>query len=97
WYFERTGINTFLFDAFHEKMQGGTGKQIKAEQAKQIVEGVSKYASAVIAGGLNEKNVAGIVKAVRPYGIDVASGIESAIGKKDHRKMKHFIERARSV
>ncbi len=97
WFYEKTGVNTFLFDAYHEKMLGGTGKQIQIELAKKLTASVEKYGYVVIAGGLNETNVEKVVKAVKPYAIDVASGIESDIGKKDLRKMKQFIERAKSA
>lgn len=97
WFYEKTGVNAFLFDAYHEKMLGGTGKQIQIELAKKLTASVEKYAYVIIAGGLNEKNVQSVVKTVKPYAIDVASGIESDIGKKDPKKMKQFIERAKSV
>jgi phosphoribosylanthranilate isomerase len=46
---------------------------------------------------LNEKNVQSVIESVKPYGIDIATGIESDIGKKNHRAMKRFIEKAKSV
>lgn len=51
--------------------------------------------SLVVAGGLSPENVAGVVKAARPYGVDVASGVESAPGVKDPVLMYRFIENAR--
>lgn len=97
WFYEKTGVNTFLFDAFHEKMLGGTGKQIQIHLAKKLTASVEKYGYAMIAGGLNEKNVQQVVREVKPYAVDVASGIETDIGKKDHKRMKLFIERAKSA
>jgi phosphoribosylanthranilate isomerase len=97
WFHERTGINTFLFDAFHEKMLGGTGKQIQTGLAKKLISATKKFGYAIIAGGLNELNVSDIVQKVKPYGVDVASGIESDIGKKDLKRMKAFIELAKST
>lgn len=94
---QQTGINNFLFDAFHEKMLGGTGKQIQAEQAAKLTAFVSKFGFSVIAGGLNEKNVKQLIKTVQPYGVDVASGIEAEIGKKDPEKMRLFIKRTKSA
>ncbi|MCS6989596.1 MAG: phosphoribosylanthranilate isomerase [Chloroherpetonaceae bacterium] len=96
WFYEKTGVNTFLFDAYHEKMLGGTGKQIQIELAKKLASSVEKFGYVVIAGGLNEDNVQKVIKAVKPYAIDVASGVESDIGKKDHKKLKRFIERAKT-
>lgn len=94
---QQTGINNFLFDAFHEKMLGGTGKQIQTDQAAKLTAFVSKFGFAVMAGGLNEKNVKQVIKAVHPYAVDVASGIELEPGKKDPKKMQLFIKRAKSV
>lgn len=96
WFHDKTGVNTFLFDAYHDKMLGGTGKQIPIDLAKKIARAVEKFGYVAIAGGLTDENVQSVVKAVKPYAVDVASGVESDIGKKDHKKMKRFIERAKA-
>jgi phosphoribosylanthranilate isomerase len=49
----------------------------------------------ILAGGLTSNNVRSAIEQVRPYGVDVSSGVEKKLGAKDHRKMKEFIERAK--
>jgi len=51
----------------------------------------------ILAGGLNSGNVADAIKTVRPYAVDVNSGVSNPDGTKDFLKVKAFVERAKSV
>jgi len=84
-------VSTFLLDTFTPSLFGGTGKIFNwdiAVEAKQ-------FGKIVLAGGLTSDNITEAVRRVRPYGVDVSSGVESAKGRKDHKKMQLFIERAK--
>jgi phosphoribosylanthranilate isomerase len=81
----------FLYDAYAEGY-GGSGKrapwQIVAAGARRPF---------LIAGGLNSANVAEAIATIRPDGVDVSSGVESARGIKDTRKLRAFIKQARAA
>lgn len=79
-----------LLDAMVAGVGGGTGVTIPWDVAAQIVE-ASKL-PVVLAGGLRPDNVAGAIQAVRPYGVDVCTGIESSPGIKDPIKMRDFLQ-----
>lgn len=72
---------------------GGTGKEHDWNISKEIVERVKK--PVILAGGLNPENVAKAIELVKPYAVDVSSGVESEVRKKDAVKVKEFIEAAK--
>ncbi len=74
---------------------GGTGLTHDWSLSGEIREAVGK--PIFLAGGLNVSNVGQAIKIVRPYGVDVATGVESSPGKKDARLMSEFIEAAREA
>ena len=82
------GHCTILLDAFVAGQHGGTGSQFDWNIARALV---SNSASPVIlAGGLTDTNVAEAISQVKPYGVDVSSGVESEPGIKDPKLMKQF-------
>jgi len=74
---------------------GGTGLTHDWSLSGEIREAVKK--PIFLAGGLNASNVGQAIKIVRPYGVDVATGVESSLGKKDARLMREFIEAVREA
>lgn len=82
-----------LLDTFHEGLRGGTGETFEWSMLSRRRSDVPL----LLSGGLTPDNVADAVAAVGPWGVDVASGIESSPGVKDHEKMKAFAEAVRST
>ncbi len=80
-----------LLDAHADNAYGGTGLRLDPLVAAEAVRRFPAL-RIVLAGGLKPENVAEAVRAVRPYAVDVASGVESAPGKKDEGKMRAFVE-----
>lgn len=86
-------VSAFLLDTYTPDALGGTGRIFNwdiAVEAKQ-------FGRIVLAGGLTPDNVAQAVGYVKPYAVDVSSGVELRKGKKDHTKIRLFIERAKSA
>ncbi len=81
-----------LLDKYSRTAYGGIGETIKWEIAKEFVEEGYKV---FLAGGLNPENVREAVEFVKPYAVDVSSGVEKEKGKKDKRKVEEFIKRAK--
>lgn len=76
----------FLLDAYHPAVAGGSGEQFDWARVP-----VQRPRPIVLAGGLNAGNVVEAVRRVRPYAVDVSSGVEAAKGIKDAAKMAEFI------
>ena len=83
----------WLLDAFVPGKLGGTGAQFNWDIAKQATKLSQRV---ILAGGLTPDNIGQAVKEIRPYGVDVSSGVESAPGKKDHAKVRDFIAAAKA-
>lgn len=81
----------FLIDAYHPQEYGGTGQTGDWALAAQFAQ---QY-PLMLAGGLTAQNVATAVAQVKPWGVDVASGVENAPGIKDAQKMAQFIRNAK--
>lgn len=89
--FARTAAPALLVDAHVKDAYGGTGETGDWSLARFMAERVP----ILLAGGLNPENVAESVCAVRPWGVDVASGVESSPGVKDPEKICAFIAAAK--
>lgn len=86
--------SAYLLDAWAPDARGGTGRVFDWQIAKAAVEvGVPL----ILAGGLTPENVADAVRAVRPYAVDTAGGVESAPGKKDYAKVREFVRNAKNA
>ena len=83
----------YLLDAFVPGARGGTGKTCDWDLARQAV---ALGKPLILAGGLTPENVAEAVRRVRPYAVDTSGGVERAPGKKDHERIRRFIQNVRS-
>ena len=88
----RDAADAWLLDAFAPGAHGGTGARFDWERA---VEAKGHDVPLVLAGGLTADNVAEAVARVRPYAVDVSSGVESAPGRKDPDLVRRFIAAVR--
>ena len=79
---------TVLLDAHDPVKRGGTGRAIDWT----VAAAVARRRPIILSGGLNADNVVGAVEAVRPYAIDVSSGVESAPGRKDAAKLRALFD-----
>ncbi len=92
---EYTRPNAILLDTYHKEKLGGAGETFNWQIA---VEAKRRFELPIIlAGGLTPENVVEAVRTVRPYAVDVSSGVEASPGRKDHVKIKAFIEAVRQA
>ena len=89
-----TGADSVLLDAFSKDKYGGTGERFEWDIA---ADAVNLAPELILAGGLTPDNVSEAIRIVRPFAVDVASGVESAPGRKDHSKLEAFIMNAKQA
>jgi phosphoribosylanthranilate isomerase len=88
----RYQVAAYLLDAYVEgALPGGTGASFAWELAVEA----KAYGPVILAGGLTPENVRRAIRQIRPYGVDVSTGVERAPGLKDHAKLRAFIARAK--
>jgi len=86
------GVGYLLVDAWVPGRIGGTGVPLDPD-----VAGILDPTRLFVAGGLDADRVAAVVERLRPYAVDVASGVESSAGVKDHGEIARFIQRAKAA
>ena len=87
-------IKAMLFDSYDEKTRGGTGKTCNWDLA---VRGKDFGIPIILSGGLTPSNIERAISSVKPFAVDVNSGLEKRPGKKDHLLMKELMEKIRKA
>ena len=89
----RFPTDAIMIDAFDPNLRGGTGLVADWSFARELTQ---KVARVFLAGGLSPENVAEAIAAVRPYGVDVCSAVETEPGRKSAKRMRQFVDAVRS-
>lgn len=91
----RWPVAAVLLDSYNKKQKGGTGMVFPWKWAWTVTK--ENLYPVFLAGGLNPENVMHAVRRVRPFGVDVASGVEESPGIKSAARMRWFVQRARKA
>jgi phosphoribosylanthranilate isomerase len=94
---EDRAIDGVLVDSRTATAVGGTGTCFDWRAAQQQFFTAASHLRLIAAGGLKPENVADAIQTLRPWGVDVSSGVEAAPGKKDHLRIKAFVHAARAA
>jgi len=86
-------VEAFLIEGFHAEVYGGGG--VRADW--QRVAALHHYGRIILAGGLTPENVCEAIRIVRPYAVDVCSGVEATPGTKDWHKVHAFVHNAKNT
>ena len=86
-------VSAFMLDTPSAE-RGGTGRVFDWNLAVEFKKRTTK--ALILSGGLNPENVAKAIETVHPYAVDVASGVEASPGRKDHAKLRDFIQICKS-
>lgn len=90
-------VDGVLVDSRTATAVGGTGVAFDWAAARKALDGDQPALRLIAAGGLTPANVAEAIATLHPWGVDVVSGVESAPGRKDHRKVREFVALARAA
>ena len=87
-------VGAVLLDAFHPDTLGGAGRTFDWAIARQVRDGTQT--PVILSGGLTAKNVGAALSAVRPFAVDVSSGVEQSPGVKDWNRVRSFVRAVRT-
>jgi phosphoribosylanthranilate isomerase len=90
-------LDTIFLDSGKSQQPGGTGRTFDWREAAGAVRDLSLHQKVVIAGGLTPGNVSEAMEILKPWGVDVASGVEASPGKKDPEKVRAFVRAVREM
>jgi phosphoribosylanthranilate isomerase len=90
-------VHAFLVDSGSSSKHGGTGDVFNWRASLPTLEIIKRLGRVIAAGGLTPKNVVEAVEILKPWGVDVASGVESRPGKKDPEKVRAFVKAVREI
>jgi len=90
-------VRAFLMDSGNSSKHGGTGKTFDWESATPVLDEIKRLGKVVAAGGLTSVNVAEAIEILKPWGVDVVSGVEASPGKKDPDKVRAFVKAVRET
>jgi phosphoribosylanthranilate isomerase len=90
-------VHAFLVDSGGSSKHGGTGQRFDWQTGRRSVEAIANLGRVVVAGGLTPSNVAEAIRILKPWGVDVSSGVEAMPGKKDPEKVRAFVSAVRQA
>jgi len=90
-------VRAFLVDSGSSSKHGGTGNTFDWDAAVTVLNDIKKFGKVVAAGGLTSENVQQAAEKLKPWGVDVVSGVEASPGKKDPEKVRAFVRAVREM
>jgi phosphoribosylanthranilate isomerase len=90
-------VHAFLLDSGDSSKLGGTGERFDWQMTRPSVGVIASLGRVIVAGGLTSLNVAEAIHNLKPWGVDVSSGVESKPGKKDPEKVRAFVAAVRQA
>jgi phosphoribosylanthranilate isomerase len=90
-------VRAFLVDSGTSMKHGGTGETFNWRSAIPVLDDIKRIGNVVVAGGLTPANVVDAIEILKPWGVDVVSGVEASPGKKDPEKVRAFVNAVRTI